>query len=89
MTSVVTDNARNMDKIRGGLKKDDSSLHDFVELALPVIVSSCFCSIHREDFSSFGGIHAKIPNHLGNEKTAKLVFVRGSSENFVIWIIDD
>ena len=86
---MTSDNARNMDKIRDGLKKDDSSLHDFVELALPVIVSSCFCSIHREDFSSFGGIHAKIPNHVGNEKTAKLVFVRGSSEDFVIWIIDD
>ena len=54
-----------------------------------VIVSFCFFSIHEWIFSSFGGIHTKMRNRLGNErKQPSWHFVTGSSEDFVIWIID-
>ncbi|KAK2162821.1 hypothetical protein LSH36_91g07006, partial [Paralvinella palmiformis] len=54
-----------------------------------VIVSFCFFGIHEWIFSSFGGIHTKIRNRLGNKrKQPSWHFVTGSSEDFVIWIID-
>ena len=57
--------------------------HNFIELALQ-LVSSCFFSIHWEDFSCLGGIHSKIQNRLGDEKTAKLVFCQR-----ILWALCD
>jgi len=48
--------------------------HDFVELALKLLSVPVSSTSIERIFSSFGGIHTKIPNQLGNEKTAKLVF---------------
>jgi len=57
--------------------------HDLVELALQLLSApASSASIESIFFSSFGGIHTKTQNHLGNEKTAKLIFCHRNLKHY-------
>ena len=88
MTHVFTDNARNLDKIRDGLKEDDSSLHDFVELALQLLSAPASSASTEMIFQALRGSTLRYGIALVPRKQPSWYFVTGSSEDFVILIND-